>query len=136
MLETLLSMLLTTMVMAVCTRVWLSLEQGQFLVLKSDEIGAMWMSLERTMSQNVHSATSAAVAFGRLSLRLDDGTTYQYGVNNEEEFVRTTSGGGSAVICARMKTISYTLTSKAIVMTATFDDGETDSMTLGMLTAM
>lgn len=116
--------------MAISMRLFTSLWMAQNALLDKAEIDAMWASIHRVVSMDIHGATQTGTLSETLTLTEADGTTYRYLTNSSRQFVRVRTGGGTAVIATGVQRAGVTIGSGVVTLTVTFRDGETREMSV------
>lgn len=124
-LEVMLSIAISAILLVAVTTLFYNLDLMFKQSSQTVEDMAMGAALERTISQDVHAASSGATLGSRLILYELTGATYSYDVNASHQVVRVERGGGTAVIGAhvmQMKVVS--VTPSLVTVQFDFEDGE------------
>jgi prepilin-type N-terminal cleavage/methylation domain-containing protein len=132
-LELSISLALASILLAAGTEFVLSLWQGVEQVRDRAESAAMWWSVRRILSQDLHKATSAYLDHGVLVVRTADGTTYRYLVNSARQFVRVGMSGGTAVVAAAVDDVQWTVGDRTVQLDIRFHGGEEYLLTCATL---
>jgi prepilin-type N-terminal cleavage/methylation domain-containing protein len=123
-LELSISLALAAILLTVGTRfvlsMWMSVEQ----VRARAESAAMWWSVQRIISQDLHKATSAYLDHGVLVVQTADGATYRYLVNSSRQFVRVGMSGGTAVVAAEVDDVQWAVGDRTVQLDIRFHGGE------------
>jgi hypothetical protein len=101
-LEVVVSLVLSSMLVAVLIRMAFAIWIGTDTVRRQSESWAMSNSVDRMLGDDCHSASRASVSGGNLYITRMDGQSFRYLANSSGQLVRIGQTGGTAVVATQV----------------------------------